>query len=168
MMLATRTFDPLSIFCPTTTRRYPHHFYLHEHNVDDDGINETEARYRYNRDEKEGRLQVELPGVAKKDTTIEVEGHTLTIIGKRFEARMEGSSEQEEGEKGMDKSNDKEEAHDTEEVKPTMVYKLTMKIGSSIDKEAIQADQRDGVLNVLFPVLAKQAPKKVHIQIAGL
>ena len=138
----------------------------------------VEPSYRYSRDAKQGMLEVELPGVSTADTTIEVEGDVLRVTAKRYRFDDAAGAAEEEPANGNDDDNangtadDKADGNGMQEDAPTdkqrkasVTYKLALRVGRNVDREAVRAEQRDGVLQVVLPVKAKETPKTLRIAV---
>jgi HSP20 family protein len=92
------------------------------------------------------KLQVELPGLEKKDVSIHISEGILTL----------------KGEKKM-----------TQEQKKDRYYRLERSYGmfvrsfslpNIIDAENVQASMKDGVLEIVIPKLPEAKPKQIEIQ----
>lgn len=116
---------------------------------------------------KEGvQLEIELPGVAKEHITVEVQGKKLLLIGKRFEHGVASTlSTKDSGNSVREKDNEeKREGGAVEQVIPTIVYKLGLKLGERVEINAIRAEGlQDGVLVVWIPF---KKPEMRRIEIA--
>jgi len=95
------------------------------------------------------KIVSEIPGLSKKDITIEVKDGTLTISGKKAT-------------KG-----------DSTDTKGTYIYKelkhssfnRSFTLGDSLNTEKVQAKFKDGILNVTIP---KLEPKEEQIQVVDI
>lgn len=113
------------------------------------------------------QLEVELPGVAKEHTTIEVKGRKISIRGKRFKRSEPGDRAHEaDGSRSEKKDNDVEKKDGKADVqgRPAVEYRLTVGLGEMLDTGAVRADSlQDGVLMVCVPF---KKPQTRHIEIA--
>lgn len=95
--------------------------------------------------EKELRIHAELPGIDKKDVSINVEDSVLTIRGKR-----EFKQEQK-----------KENYYRLE--RSYGVFARSFSLPNSVDVEKIQASMKDGVLELSIPKKPEAQPKQIDI-----
>jgi HSP20 family protein len=78
-------------------------------------------------------LEADLPGVKSEDVKVEVENSDLVLQGWRT----------------LEKSHSDEQIHTME--RSSGHFMRRMKLPASVDKDAIQAEFRDGVLRVILP-----------------
>ncbi len=90
-------------------------------------------------------LKAELPGVDKKDITIDLENRVLTIKGER----------------SFEDAEKKDNYYRRERVFGTFERAFT--IPEDIDAEQIKASYKDGVLEVQVPKPEKKEPRKIEI-----
>ena len=91
-------------------------------------------------------LKLEVPGIAKDDLDIRVEGRTLTVKGERkFEA--------EEKEQNY---------HRIERRYGTFVRSFTLP--ATVDTEDVQAVSQDGVLSITLAKKAESKPKQIAVK----
>jgi HSP20 family protein len=86
----------------------------------------------------------ELPGVQKADLSIEVQGRTLRIAGKKTTPYPERVS-----------------VHRRERLSGTFDRAVTLPI--EINADSVQADYRDGVLALLLPRAERDKPKRIEV-----
>ncbi len=96
--------------------------------------------------EKEYRIQLDLPGVAREDLAIEVEGQTLTISAKRNAQAPEGF-----------KALHNERADVTE-------YRRSFTLGSGVDASHIEAKLVNGTLTVIVAKHEQALPRKIEVK----
>ena len=101
----------------------------------------------YEYDEKVG-IVAEIPGLEKKDLTVEVEDGTLTISGVMHHIK------EDEGAKVIRR-----------ELKASS-FKRNFEIGENLDGENIKAVFKNGVLNIDIPKLEPEKPKKQFVKIS--
>jgi len=101
----------------------------------------------YEYDEKVG-IVAEIPGLEKKDLTVEVEDGTLTISGVKHHIK------EDEGAKVIRR-----------ELKASS-FKRNFEIGENLDGENIKAVFKNGVLNIDIPKLEPEKPKKQFVKIS--
>ena len=94
-------------------------------------------------------VRAELPGVAREDVSIEVEGHTLVI---RAEKRQE-TEEEEEGYHCVERSYG--------------AMSRVLSLPDDADGEAIEAKLKNGVLKLRIPKHAARASNARSVQIQG-
>jgi len=97
--------------------------------------------------EKVINIDVELPGIEKKDIKIETRNNTLTISGERKYERdvKEGDTSRFERHYGK--------------------FERTFGLPESVETEKIAAEYKNGVLTVTLPKTAKALPKQVAIEV---
>ncbi len=88
-------------------------------------------------------IEVELPGIKKKDIEVETQGRTIVIHGERKEKEREGVLRQ------------------RRRVTGSFRYEVTL--GSEFDANAITADLNDGELTVTVPKAVHAQPHKIKI-----
>ena len=96
--------------------------------------------------EKEYLVHVDLPGVKSEDVKLEIHEDRLAISGKRHsETKTEGKNfhriERSSGE-----------------------FYRTVVLPNTVDHDKVEADFKDGVLNVRLPKSLKTQPKKIEIR----
>jgi len=97
----------------------------------------TEPSYKYECNGRKAYLEIELPGVAKDDISVEVRDPVLIVSGERY-SRREGSLEEEEDEK--------------DRARLSVVYSKEFLLDKRADLNAIKADcQGDGILRLEIP-----------------
>ena len=101
----------------------------------------------YEYDEKVG-IVAEIPGLDKKDLTVEVEDGTLTISGVKHHIK------EDEGAKVIRR-----------ELKASS-FKRNFEIGENLDGENIKAVFKNGVLNIDIPKIEPEKPKKQFVKIS--
>ncbi len=98
----------------------------------------------YDRDE-EIVIKAELPGLEKKDITIDVKDRILTLKGERtYDNETEG-----------DKYYRRERAYGK--------FERSFTLPDGLDPEKIKADYKDGLLSVEIPKSEKEKPKQITI-----
>jgi HSP20 family protein len=90
-------------------------------------------------------LEADLPGVAKENLSLGVDGDTLTIEG----AVSLGESQQ---------------LQDVYAEVRVAQYRRTFVLGADLDKEKIAASMKDGVLKLRIPKLEAARPRRVPVQ----
>lgn len=98
--------------------------------------------------EKSYSIHMELPGVSKKDVTINVKENILTI----------------EGEKKSGKDSKSDKYHRSERVFGK--FHRTFRLPDQVDTEKIEAVFNDGILTVSIPKLEEALPKQIEIKIS--
>ncbi len=93
------------------------------------------------------RVSLDLPGIAEKDVSIELDGDTLTISGERQPVAKEG-----------------EKQHRAGRWHGRFLRSLTLPTG--VDAEHIEAAFAKGVLTVRLPKIAAQKARRIAISAA--
>ena len=99
--------------------------------------------------EREGHtvLRAELPGIEPKDVDIQVENNVLSLRGERkFDAEVK-----------------REDCHRVERTYGTFSRSFTLP--NALDTEKIQAEYKDGVLEVTLPQKEEAKPKQISIAV---
>lgn len=113
----------------------------------------VEPSYRYEADATAGHFEIELPGVAKENVSIEVHENKLVVKGKRFKKNVMGA----QGAAMTDEA-PKEEAPKKDEPTPSLIYMLEARLPAGADVDAIKADHcGDGILTMTVPMKADKA-----------
>jgi len=97
--------------------------------------------------EKIYSVQVELPGVGKKDVSINVKDNILTI----------------EGDKKSEKDSKSDKYHRSERVFGK--FHRTFRLPEQVDMDKIEAVFSDGVLSLNIPKLEEALPKQIEVKI---
>ena len=100
----------------------------------------------YEYDEKVG-IVAEIPGLTKKDISVEVEDGTLTISGEKH---------------NILEDNDAKVLR--RELKASS-FKRNFELGENLDGDNIKADFKDGVLSISIPKIEPEKPKKTFVKI---
>jgi len=95
-------------------------------------------------------LQVcaDLPGVRKEDVNIDLTEEGLTITGERREEREEGGRER--GYRSIERSYGR--------------FYRTIPLPKGLETEQLQAQMRDGVLQITIPLNERARPRRIQIQ----
>jgi len=99
--------------------------------------------------DKEGKkfyCQVMLPGVDPKDVNIQVQGNALTISGERSETR---------------------ETKEADYLRREITYgsfQRSVPLPEGADKDKLNAEYRNGILEITAPIAAAALPRKVEIK----
>ncbi len=98
--------------------------------------------------EENGKVlaRLELPGVAKTDLEIRVEGQELTVLGRRQDPAVTGTWLLRERRRGD--------------------FEKTFTVDARIDLEKIDAELSNGVLTLSLPVKEAAKPRKIDIRSA--
>jgi len=91
-------------------------------------------------------MHVELPGIAKKDITIEVKDGVLSISGERH----------------YEKDVKEENAHRIERAYGR--FTRSFSLPRNVNADAVEASMQDGVLHVRLPKLESAKPKAIAIK----
>jgi HSP20 family protein len=97
--------------------------------------------------EKDGKfvIKAEIPGMEEKDIDVSIDGDVLTI----------------KGEKKIEQEVKEEDYYRSERSYGS--FSRSIPLLSSIDKEKVEADYHNGVLEVTLPKIAAARPKKVKV-----
>lgn len=91
-------------------------------------------------------VKAELPGVAKEDITVDVQGRTLTIKGERKA------------------ENEVQEERYYRKERFQGRFERAFTLPADVDPEAVKADYKDGVLKVEVPKPEKRKARKITVQ----
>jgi HSP20 family protein len=91
-------------------------------------------------------ITAELPGLARDQVEVALEGHRLTIRGSRPVAAGDG---------GPHRYHQVERGHGS--------FERAFEFVDAIDQKAINADLRDGVLTVTLPKRPAPAPRRIEV-----
>jgi len=94
--------------------------------------------------EKEITVEAEMPGLAKENLSIQIEGEVLTFSGRQKEGVPEGY-------------------HALYRERFPSEYRRSFVLSSEIDREGIRALYENGVLNLTLPKVEKARPKIIKI-----
>ncbi|MDD5765317.1 MAG: Hsp20/alpha crystallin family protein [Candidatus Marinimicrobia bacterium] len=97
--------------------------------------------------EKEFHIVAELPGVKKEDVHIQLEDNILTVTG----------------EKKRENETDKKNIHRSE--RSFGNFQRTFRLPEQTDQSTIQADFKDGILNIVIPKKEAVLPKQIEINV---
>jgi len=99
--------------------------------------------------DKDGRkfhCQVMLPGVDPKDVNLQVQGNILTISGERSSSR---------------------ETKESDYLHREITYgsfQRSLSLPEGVDKDKLNAEYRNGILEIAAPIVAAALPRKVEIK----
>ncbi|MEL6123255.1 MAG: Hsp20/alpha crystallin family protein [Bacteroidota bacterium] len=98
--------------------------------------------------EEEGRYVIEVaaPGLSKEDFTVAIEDHRLTISAH------------------LNKENNQTTGKFTKKEFSYSSFSRSFRLAKDVDQEAIDAKYDRGVLHVMIPKVAKEAPKTIIIE----
>ncbi len=91
-------------------------------------------------------LTAEMPGVDKDALLIEVDGSHLTLSGEKPEPPRSEAEVSVHRERSFGK------------------FERTFELGFAVDREAITADYRDGVLTIRLPKAEAARPRRIEVQ----
>lgn len=91
-------------------------------------------------------VKIEMPGVAKSDLEIRVEGRELTVVGRRADPVSRGTWLLRERMRGD--------------------FQRTYTVDASIDMDKVDAKLAHGVLTLTFPVKDAAQPRRIDIRSA--
>ena len=97
--------------------------------------------------EDEYVIELEVPGYAEKELTIEVSNHMLTIIGKH-----------------ESESDEKEKTYRLAE-RLQMEFERRFELPSEVDTEKMKATFKEGVLELHTPKMVAAVPKKIPVNV---
>jgi HSP20 family protein len=100
----------------------------------------------YEYDDKIG-IVAEIPGLDKKDVTVDVEEQVLTISGDKHKFDTDGGK------------------CITRELKQSS-FKRSFNLGEHLDGEDVSASFKDGMLSILIPKKEPEKPKKTFVKIS--
>ena len=95
--------------------------------------------------ENEIVIKAELPGIDKKDISVDVEGRVLTLKGERSDEREEQKGNYSRRERSFGK------------------FERTFTLPAEVDPALIKAEYKDGVLRIDVPKLEKHKPKQITV-----
>lgn len=98
------------------------------------------------KDGKKFHCQVALPGVDPKNVNLQVQGNTLTISGERAATR---------------------ETKEADYLRREITYgsfQRTMLLPDGVDTDKLNAEYRNGILEITAPIAAAALPRKVEIK----
>jgi HSP20 family protein len=98
------------------------------------------------KDDKKFHCQAMLPGVDPKDVNLQVQGNTLTISGERSSSR---------------------ETKEADYLRREITYgsfQRSILLPEGVDKDKLNAEYRNGILEITAPIAAAALPRKVEIK----
>ena len=104
-------------------------------------------RVDVNESDKEITIEAELPGIDKKDVTVEVRDNTLTISGERT----------------SETKTEKENCCVTE--RHYGKFERSFSLTDTVDANNIAAKYKDGVLTLTLPKTEKAIPKEIAVEV---
>ena len=97
--------------------------------------------------EKEILLDIELPGLEKKDIKVEVKNNMLTISGERKQEKKTEDAEYSRVERRYGK------------------FERTFELPANVKSDKVYAEYKNGVLNLTLPKTEKTIPKQIDIAV---
>ena len=92
-------------------------------------------------------IEAELPGLTKEDVSVKLENHTLTIQGERKLAHEDN----------------RENYHRVERAYGSFARSFTLP--TNVDTEKINAEFKDGVLQILLPKREEAKPRQIEVKV---
>ena len=111
-------------------------------------VHQFEPRIDVSESEKEFMISAELPGLSREDFKLTVENNLLTLEGEK-------KSELEDSGKGY---------YGRERLYGA--FKRSFRLTDSLDSKKINADFKNGVLEITIPKAEKAKPKQVEISVS--
>lgn len=112
-----------------------------------DGETAWLPRTDVNETDKDVVVDVELPGIDKKDVKVEVKDNTLTISGERKSERTEKGENCCVSERHYGK------------------FERSFSLGDHVDSTKIAAAYKNGVLTITLPKTEKALPKEITVEV---
>ncbi|MHB9028076.1 MAG: Hsp20/alpha crystallin family protein [Candidatus Latescibacterota bacterium] len=97
--------------------------------------------------ENEVLLDVELPGIDKKDVKVEVKEGVLTVSGERRNERKV----KEEGYRSIERHYGR--------------FERSFGLGDTVDADKISAAYKDGIMTITLPKLEKVKPREISVEV---
>lgn len=122
-------------------------------------------KYRHKVEDNGVYLEIELPGVAKDDITIETKDHKLMVKGNRYNSSclMHIKGEDTKDAKSNGEGNDKGKREDME-LEPILVYSINIVLGISTYLENAKAKHDgSGLLKVFVPRKPESEGRRIEI-----
>ena len=145
-MLPSLWRNKRSLYRPSTEDYFDRYFYRWP-SLEDETDTAWTPRVDINETDKEVTLDVELPGLEKKDVTVEVRDNTLTISGERTNEK-----------KTDDKYCRRVERHYGK-------FERTFSLSDEVDANKISAKYKNGVLSLALPKTEKALPKEITVEV---
>ena len=145
-MLPSLWRNKRSLYRPSTEDYFDRYFYRWP-SLEDETDTAWTPRVDINETDKEVTLDVELPGLEKKDVTVEVRDNTLTISGERTNEK-----------KTDDKYCRRVERHYGK-------FERTFSLSDEVDANKISAKYKNGVLSLALPKTEKAIPKEINVEV---
>jgi HSP20 family protein len=97
--------------------------------------------------EKSVYLDIDLPGIDKKDIKVEVKDHTLTISGERKEEHKSEDSRCYRSERSYGK------------------FERSFNLSDTVESDKVAAEYKNGVLTLTVPKTEKAMPKEIQVAV---
>jgi HSP20 family protein len=98
--------------------------------------------------ENEFVINVDLPGLERKDIHVGVENSSLSISGER----------------PLSEANETERSH--REERPCGTFKRVFSLPRTVDAAKVKAEYRDGVLSVRVPKAEEARPREIEVKVS--
>lgn len=119
-----------------------------------------EPSYRFESDSKEAFLEVELPGVAKEDISVDVNNHHLTVTAKRAKQSLLQKNKKKE----TNVENESDDKDNSDQNGPTITYALNVRIGHDADVSNISSvSYKNGLLVLRIPSQTKDNGRRITV-----
>lgn len=133
----------------------------------------VEPSYSYESDNSHAHFEIELPGVAKEDVSVDINAHKLIVKGRRFKKEFltedisqegNGTSAQVKQEEQNAQQHVQVEQTTTPERKPSLIYLLEARVGHGADLDAIHAKHHgDGIMSIHIPMKTEKQARRITI-----
>ena len=113
----------------------------------------------------ETRFEIEIPGAAQQDVSLELNDRKLVLTAKRFAVEESQKTSTPAAENSDEEgSSMKLESVDTDPASaPVLKYHLVMKLGPRSNFDAISSQLSNGVLSIRIPHAAVAKPRSIQI-----
>ena len=145
-MLPSLFRNTRSLYRPSTEDYFDRYFYRWP-SFKDETDTAWAPRVDINETDKEVTLDVELPGLEKKDVTVEVRDNTLTISGERTNEKKTDDNYCRRVERHYGK------------------FERTFSLSDEVDASKISAKYKNGVLSLALPKTEKALPKEITVEV---
>jgi len=119
--------------------------------------------YSFERDSSETRYEIELPGVRKDSVSLDVKERTLVLTADRFRSVPSKKTSVSLLEDRPASGAQGPQNEQNEGMKPTLKYRLVLRLDHTDDSEAISAVFEHAVLIVRVPIKEQPEPRKIEI-----
>lgn len=123
----------------------------------------VEPSHSFEDEEKTWHLEIEMPGVARENISIQVDGYNLIVKGKRFRKQLGTAKNTVDKENKAEMKKSEKSAKEVQQ-SPSLIYSFEIGLPQNLNLNAIKADHSgDGLLILNIPKKINKGMRTIQI-----